>query len=210
MTPSDFLNIFPEFRQSGRVLIENILQSAAMRTIPAETRIYTEGDSCNAIAFILSGEIRIYRISELGREITLYEIGRGESCILNASCIISGSNYPAHAVSLTAVDMLLVPAATFRKLLDEHSPMRTFIFGLLSKRLASVMELVDEVAFRRMDERLSEYLLEKAANGRLERTHQQIANDLGTSREVVSRLLKDLERKGRVVISRSAVNLVDN
>jgi CRP/FNR family transcriptional regulator len=86
--------------------------------------------------------------------------------------------------------------------------MREFVFTLLSRRLSGVMELVEEVAFGRMDERLAEYLVERSADNRLETTHQKIANDLGTSREVVSRLLKDLERKGKVRLSRNEIILL--
>jgi CRP/FNR family transcriptional regulator len=86
--------------------------------------------------------------------------------------------------------------------------MRGFVFTLLSRRLSGVMELVEEVAFGRMDERLAEYLVARSADNRLETTHQKIANDLGTSREVVSRLLKDLERKGKVRLSRNEITMV--
>jgi CRP/FNR family transcriptional regulator len=150
----------------------------------------------------------VFKIGETGREITLYEIGPGETCILNASCILSGRTYPANAVSLTDVKILLIPSTAFRKLVDEHETMRDFVFNLLSRRLSSVMELVEEVAFGRLDERLTEYLVEKSENNLLETTHQKIANDLGTSREVVSRLLKDFERKQVVRLSRNSITLL--
>jgi CRP/FNR family transcriptional regulator len=150
----------------------------------------------------------VFKVGETGREITLYEIGPGETCILNASCILSGRTYPANAVSLTNVDLLLIPSTDFRRLVDEHEAMRDFVFNLLSRRLSGVMELVEEVAFGRLDERLMEYLVEKSENNLLETTHQKIANDLGTSREVVSRLLKDFERKSEVRLSRNSITLL--
>jgi CRP/FNR family transcriptional regulator len=104
--------------------------------------------------------------------------------------------------------MLLIPSIAFRRLVDEHEEMRDFVFTLLSRRLSGVMELVEEVAFGRLDERLMEYLVEKSENNVLESTHQKIANDLGTSREVVSRLLKDFERKGGVRLSRNSITLL--
>lgn len=169
--------------------------------------IYSEGDPCSGIAFIISGEIRVYKIGHTGREITLYEIGPGETCILNASCILSGASYPAHAAAVTDIELMLMSAAAFRRLVHEHPNMRDFVFSLLSQRLAGVMELVEEVAFGRMDERVLEYLVEKAENNRLETTHQKIANDLGTSREVVSRILKDFERKGRIRLFRNFIQI---
>jgi CRP/FNR family transcriptional regulator len=170
--------------------------------------IYTEGDACSAIAFLLSGEIRVYKSAEGGREITLYEIGRGETCILNAACILSHTTYPANAVSTKEGSMLLVPADHFRGLMDTTMEIRHFVFEIMSRRLTTVMALVEEVAFGRMDIRLKEYLSEKAEHGVLKSTHQKIADDLGTSREVVSRLLKDLERKGLVALLRNEITLL--
>jgi len=208
MTKNDLIKTFPVFRRSSDVLVNNLLDSASRQSIPAGKQIYSEGDDCSAIAFVLSGEIRVFKTGQTGREITLYEIGPGETCILNASCILSGRSYPANAVALTDVDVFLVPSAAFRRLVDEHEQMRDFVFTLLSRRLSDVMELVEEVAFGRMDERLLEYLIEKSADGKLETTHQKIAGDLGTSREVVSRLLKDLERKQTVRLSRNSISLL--
>ena len=164
MTKNDLIKTFPVFRKSSDVLVNNLLDSASRHSIPAGKQIYSEGDDCSAIAFVLSGEIRVFKTGQTGREITLYEIGPGETCILNASCILSGRSYPANAVALTDVDVFLVPSAAFRRLVDEHEQMRDFVFTLLSRRLSDVMELVEEVAFGRMDERLMEYLIEKSAD----------------------------------------------
>jgi CRP/FNR family transcriptional regulator len=209
MTKNEFIKAFPAFRNSPEGLTQDLLAVSRRQLIPAGTQIYREGDACSAIAFVLSGDIRIYKIGQTGREITLYEIGPGETCILNASCILSGQAYPANAVTLSETGLFLVPSAEFRRFISEHELMREFVFTLMSRRLSGVMELVEEVAFGRMDERLLDYLVEKSADNRLGTTHQKIANDLGTSREVVSRLLKDFERKGRVQLSRNAVTLLD-
>jgi len=208
MTKNEFIKTFPVFRNSSDELLKELLVIARPQAVPAGKQIYSEGDSCQVIAFVLSGELRVYKAGQTGREITLYEIGPGETCILNASCILSGMSYPANAVTISDVTMLLLPSAGFRRLVDKHEEMRDFIFTLLSRRLSGVMELVEEVAFGRMDERLLDYLIEKSENGNLDTTHQKIANDLGTSREVVSRLLKDLERKQEVRLSRSSITLL--
>ena len=209
MTSSDFTKAFPSFQNSPAGLIKGILAAGRRQRIPAGTQIYREGDACAAIAFVLSGEVRVYKIGQTGREITLYEIGPGETCILNASCILAGQRYPAHAVTDADTDLLLVPSAEFRQMVSEHERMREFVFALLSRRLSGVMELVEEIAFGRMDERLMDYLVERSGDNRLETTHQRIANDLGTSREVVSRLLKDLERKGKVRLARNEITLLE-
>ncbi len=205
MNTHEFIQTFPAFRSSSDTMLNELLTAGRRQLIPAGKQIYHEGDACSSIAFVLAGEIRVYKIGQTGREITLYEIGPGETCILNASCILAGQSYPAHAVAVTDTDLLLVPSTEFRKLVSDHEAMREFVFTLLSRRLSGVMELVEEVAFGRMDERLADYLVERSADNRLETTHQKIANDLGTSREVVSRLLKDLERKGKVRLSRNEI-----
>lgn len=208
MTHNEFLEIFPVLSTGRDSLVKELLAVSRVQDVPAGSRLYAEGDACAAIAFVLAGEIRVYKISEGGREITLYEIGPGETCILNASCILSGTSYPANAVTLAPSRILLIPSMIFRRLVGEHEELRAFVFSLLSRRLTTVMELVDEVAFGRMDGRLMDYLVGKGEKGRLETTHQKIANDLGTSREVVSRLLKDLERKGKVRLARNEITLL--
>jgi len=207
ITADEFTQVFPRFRQQHEATTQ-LLSRAGRQPFPAGTHLYWEGDSCSGIAFLLSGAIRVYKCGETGREITLYEIGPGETCILNASCILGNKRYPANAVTTSGGELVLVPAQDFRRLLDSHEVMRDFVFALLSERLGEVMELVNEVAFRRMDERLMDYLVEKSGDGVLRATHQKIADDLGTSREVVSRLLKDFERQGKLALDRSTVSLL--
>ncbi|MDA8429684.1 MAG: Crp/Fnr family transcriptional regulator [Geobacteraceae bacterium] len=208
ITPEEFAQFFPRFRRQQE-LTTQLLSQARRQSFPIGTHLYWEGDSCSGIAFLLSGSIRVYKCGETGREITLYEIGPGETCILNASCILGNNAYPANAVTVGAGELVLIPAHDFRRLLGSHEALRNFVFSMLSERLCEIMELVNEVAFRRMDERMMEYLIEKSGDGVLVATHQKIASDLGTSREVVSRLLKDFERQGRLLLGRNEIRLRD-
>jgi CRP/FNR family transcriptional regulator len=208
VTRNDFLTVFPTFKDGEKSLIDIILSMSSCQSFLSQTQLYLEGDRCPGIAFVLSGEIRVYKIGDTGREITLYEIYPGETCILNAACILSNRNYPANAVGLIDGTMLYLPEDIFKKLLAQHQVMRTFIFSLFSQRFGEIIELVEEVTFGKMDVRLEDYLVEKAENDVLKMTHQNIANDLGTSREVVSRLLKDFEHKGRIALSRNHIRLL--
>lgn len=203
---NEFTSRFPLFRRHPE-LSAQLLERARRMEIPRGTSLYWEGDSCAGIAFLLAGEIRVFKCGESGREITLYEIGPGETCILNVSCILGNNAYPANAETTAASSLIMVPAPEFKRLLDRDDTMRTFVFSLLSRRLAEVMALVHEVAFGRLDQRLVDYLVEKSADGVLAVTHQKIANDLGTSREVVSRLLKEFERQGRLLLARNEIRL---
>ncbi len=199
---------FP-FLRGNEMLSQTILEQGITQTFQPGTMIYWEGDACSHIAFIISGEIRVFKAGPSGREITLYEIIPGDTCILNVSCLLSRTKYPANAVTLSEVKALLLPARVFQDQLFAHQEMQSFVFMLLNDRLSSVMTLLEEVVFSRMDERLTEYLIEKSENNMLATTHQAIANDLGTSREVISRLLKDLELKGRVKLARNAIELLN-
>ena len=204
----EFYASFPRFNGQPE-LVSDLLAQARRQKFPAGMHLYWEGDVCSGIAFLFSGRVRVYKSGESGREITLYEIGPGETCILNASCILGNNSYPANAVTLTAGEMLLVPAPLFSRLLGSHEALRAFVFSILSERLTEVMHLVNEVAFGRMDERLLDYLVEKSCDGVLCAPHQRIANDLGSSREVISRLLKELEHQGKVSLARNEVKLLD-
>ena len=208
MTREEFIGIFRDFRDAPDEVINALLDGTARKSIPRETVIYRPGADCPSIAFVLSGLVRVYSVSESGREITLYEILPGETCILNASCLLSTSRYPAHAEAVTDVDALMIPAALFTGLVDREPAMRKYVLTLFSARLSAIMELVEEVTFGRLDRRLEEYLVEKSQDGILRTTHQAVANDLGTSREVVSRLLKDMERHGKVRLSRSEIAIL--
>jgi len=208
ISATDFTTIFPKFRQYT-ALTTHLLTLARRQSFPAGKQLYWEGDSCSGIALLLSGSIRVYKCGENGREITLYEIGPGETCILNASCVLGTNVYPANAVTARAGEMVVIPALDFRQLVGFHEVLRDFVFSLISERFCEVMELVNEVAFRRVDERLIEYLIEKSGDNVLKTTHQKIANDLGTSREVISRLLKDFEHQGRVQLGRNEIHLIN-
>ena len=205
----NFTNIFKVFREGPPEVVDRILKASEVKVIPGGTTLYRTGEACEAIGFLLSGQVRVYRIGESGREITLYEIDPGETCILNASCILSRFDYPAFAETTLDAEIIMVPGDLFRRLVDEEPVMRTFVLTLFSDRLGAIMELVEEVAFRRLDRRLADFVVEKSEDSLLPMTHQAIANELGTSREVVSRLLKDFERRGKVRLSRNEIRIIN-
>jgi CRP/FNR family transcriptional regulator len=202
-----FLEIFPFFQNASQSLVENILSLSRYQKLPGKMLVKLEGDQCQDFVLMLSGEKRIYKAGSSAREITLYEIGSGDICILNASCILSNTRLPANAATTTETEVLLIPAQHFFDMIAGYEEMRTFVHSRINESMTSIMTLASEIAFGKMDERLISYLIEKSENGTLRRTHQQIANDLGTSREVVSRLLKDFERQGLVFISRNSIEL---
>ena len=151
--------------------------------IPAGRDVFVEGDRAEAIALLLSGVVRVYKLGETGRQITLYRFGLGESCILTANAILSQGTFPAIASVEQDAEAVMIPADVFRQWVQKHDLWRGFVFDLLSQRLASVLAIVDEVAFRRMDARLAAFLLRRGQlQNPLRLTHQEIAAELGSSR----------------------------
>ena len=208
VSTDSFLESFPVFRNEHTHQLTKLLTNGVKKPLSKGDSLYFEGDQCQGIGFLLAGEIRVFKIGENGREITLYEIFPGETCILNASGLLSNQRYPANAAATADGIIIFIPAGLFLGMMSESAIMRNFIFSLFSRRFNEIIELLEEVTFGKLNERLSEYLIEKSSNDLLLTSHQKIANDLGTSREVISRLLKDFERKGQVALSRNQVKLI--
>ena len=154
--------------------------------------------------------MRVYKIGETGREITLYRFGNGESCILTANAILSHKTFPAVATVEKDAEAVMIPSDIFRAWVGKYDLWREFVFELLSERLSSVMAIVEEVAFRRMDARLASLLLTRSQHRNPWRiTHQEIAAELGSSREVISRLLEDFSAQGLIRPSRGEIEVLD-
>jgi CRP/FNR family transcriptional regulator len=191
-------------------LLRDLQQEAFYAKIPAGRDIFTEGDQVDAIALLISGVVRVYKIGEKGREITLYRFGNGESCILTANAIISQRNFPAVATVEKDAEAVMILSDTFRKWISRYDLWRGFVFDLLSQRLSSVMEIVEEVAFHRMDARTATFLLTTSIKSEIiQITHQEIAAELGSSREVISRILEDFSALGIIEVTRGNIRILD-
>ena len=210
----EILGKIPLFHSASPALRTEIHDAAAIVSLAAGEYFLREGDSCAHFAILVSGKMRVFKLAESGHEITLYHVGPGEACPLNVACILSDRPVPAMACVEEAVDAVVVPAETFRRWIAEHESLRTYVFQMFSTRLSEVMSLVEEVAFRRMDQRVARRLTELSARGNgtqhaIETTHADLASDLGTAREVVSRLLKEFERLGAITLSRGKIEIRD-
>jgi len=200
----------PVLKDATSQLVREFQQVAFLTKIPAGHDVFPEGDSVDAIALLISGVVRVYKIGETGREITLYRFGHGESCILTANAILSQKSFPAIATVERDAEAVMIPADTFRDWVKRYDPWREFVFELLSDRLSTVMAVVDQVVFQRMDRRVASLLLNKSkAMNPIQITHQEIAAELGSSREVISRMLEDFSQKGVVEVGRGTVEILD-
>jgi len=189
---------------------ENPTIAFIQKAIPKDTVIFNEGDECGTVAFLLSGSIRISKIGKNGREIVLYRLGSGDSCILTISSVLANISYPATAVVEEDAEAILLSVQQFKELMTINPEFQQYIYKLLAARLLEVMTLVDEIVFHKMDERLIEYLLRHSKNDEdiIEITHEELASQLGSVREVISRLLKGFERDGLIQLSHGKVKIM--
>jgi CRP/FNR family transcriptional regulator, anaerobic regulatory protein len=204
------IHVLPFLQHADSQLVREFQQTAFFANIAAGKDVFVEGDRADAIALLISGIVRVYKIGETGREITLYRFGLGESCILTANAILSQQSFPAIATVEQQAEAVMISADAFRDWVRRYDLWRSFVFDLLSQRLSSVMALVDEVAFRRVDTRIAALLLKR---GRIQNpirvTHQEIAAELGSSREVISRILEGFASEGMIRSARGSVEILD-
>jgi CRP/FNR family transcriptional regulator len=199
---------FPFFKTITAPAREALLARAIHKRLAHRQVLVSSGTECAHLPFVLSGTLRIYKMSEAGKELTLYRIERGESCILSATCILNGGSFPAIAEAEGATEVLLVPAAPMAALVESNAEWRSYIFALYAKRLDELLVLVDEVAFHHVDSRIAAYLSRHGeAGSTVQRTHAEIASELGTSREVVTRILRDFEADGIIATSRGKIDI---
>lgn len=174
--------------------------------LPAGTVLFDERQTCQGFPLILAGSVKVAKLSSQGRELPLYRVGPGDTCIITTSCLLGKTAYNARGTAESALELVLVPTEKFSNLLAEQV-FRDFVFQLFSTRIADLMQLVEEVAFKKLDQRLAALLLGK---GRLVRaTHQQLADDLGSVREIVSRLLKGFATQKLVALGREQIEILD-
>lgn len=212
MNTTEFASVFDFAQTMKKEHLDLLLGSSSVSNAEAGDIILDINKQCSGIGFVLSGDIRFYRHSDEGREITLYHITKGHMCILTASCYLGKGyiDYPVGAVAETASKILFVSFDIFGKLFSESESMRRYFFTAMADRLYNVMDVIDGVAFRSVNSRLGEYILKKTANGKhpLYATHSEIARDIGSAREVVSRLLKKLEKEEIVHLFRGKLEVV--
>ena len=204
------VRVLPLLGHADPELMLEFQKRASFAQIPKGQDVFLEGDKVDAIALLISGVVRVYKIGETGREITLYRFGNGESCILTANAILSQKNFPAVATVEQEAEAVMIPSESFRDWVRRYDLWREFVFDLLSERLSAVMAIVEEVAFRRMDTRVATFILEHSRlSDSIQITHQEIAAELGTSREVVSRILEDFSASGMVNVSRGMIKVLE-
>lgn len=211
MTPdATWITRFPELQRLPEEFSARLLASSQLVSLKEGGRAYAPGTTPESYLLLLDGSVRVQQVSEGGREIVLYRVMAGESCVLTTACLMGNEAYPAEALAETAVKAVAIPRATFDDLIARSPQFRKFVFGAFSMRLTEMFHVVAEVAFARMDIRLAGKLLELShGESRVDLTQQQLAAELGSAREVVSRMLAEFHRRGLVSTHRGSISITN-
>jgi CRP/FNR family transcriptional regulator len=199
---------FPNLLETSDPVLDDLFSRANLVRLGAGEYVFYPGSRCQGYAFVTKGVVRCQVLSEQGRQIVLYHVGPGDSCVLTTSCLLGDTVYPAEGVAQTEVSALVIPAEAFRAAVDRSPALRCHVFRNFATSLAAVMARLADVVFGDIDRRLIQILL-ASGETRVSRTHQELADELGTAREVVSRHLKRLEHLGWVGLGRGSIELLD-
>lgn len=204
----DWLSLFPDLMALEPLAKDLLAQNSRIVEAPVGTVGYREGGACGAYVMRLAGKSRVFKMSASGREILLYRVAAGETCVITTTCLLGNSHYPASTVVEEAIRDVIIPAAAFNQLMIDSKVFRTFVMTNYGVLISDLIVLLDEVAFHTLDARLAKLLLDAGASS-IHRTHQQLADELGTAREVVSRQLKRFEQKHWITMGRGQLEIQD-
>jgi len=205
-TQAELRRLYPALSDLDDRVFAATMAQAQVVELPAGTQLFAEGSACRQFPLVRSGSIRVAKAGG-GRELQRYRVGPGEGCVLTGSCLVGRRDYPATGVVESDVLLVVLPSAVFEQLMATRAPFRQYVFGLFAERLTDLMGLVEAVAFHRLDRRLASALL---GHGKvIEGTPQQLADELGSEREIVTRLLRSFADQGRVRVGRGSVEVLD-
>lgn len=208
METLSWLNAFPALLALDEPAKALLTKHSRIAEAPVGTIGYSEGMPCDAYVMRLAGKSRVYKLSSSGREILLYRVAAGETCVLTTTCLLGRSDYPASTVVEEPIRDVIIPASVFHQLMVDSAVFRRFVMENYGALISDLIVLLDEVAFSSLDARLAKLLLDEAT-AKINRTHQQLADELGSAREVVSRQLKRFENKGWVMLGRGHIEVIN-
>lgn len=201
---------FPGLAGISREVSDLLDRKARSAKLAKGTVVFGPGNPAENLMLLIEGTVRVQQLSEAGREIVLYRVHGGESCVLTTACLLAFEDYSAEGVAETDVEAILIPRDTFDELMSISKEFRAFVFEAYSKRITDLFLVIEEIAFKRMDIRLAQKLIElQDDDNALHLTHQQLAIELGTAREVISRQLKEFERRDWVSLKRGVIEIRD-
>ncbi len=200
------LQRYPMLDVAGRVL-DDALASAASMKVPAGAMMFDEDQPCMGFPLVISGSAKVIKAAPNGRELHLYDVHPGEACVLTSRCLVDSARYEARGITREPVELVVLPPAAFRTLIDSVAPFREFVFKRFAERMAGLLDLISAVTFQKLDQRLAGAIASRPSPIRT--THQALADELGSVREIVSRLLKNFESQGWVRLAREQIEVLD-
>ena len=206
---SGHLAFWNDLKEDERALL---VRTAVRRQVGRGTLLHGGAADCVGLLLVLSGQLRVYTLSGEGRELTLYRLFERDLCLLSASCMISSIQFDVMVSAEEDVDVVQIPPDVYRNLMDGSLAVANYTNQLMASHFSDVMWLIDQIQNRRMDARIAELLMEESTlrgGTRLSITHEQIANHLGSAREVVTRMLRYFQSEGLVRLSRGSIELTD-
>ena len=210
MSIGDWTERFQGTRALPRGVRDRLLRVAQIRNYPKGQEVFGPRNIPDSLLFLLEGTIRVSQTSENGRDIVLYRVDAGESCVLTTACMLAEEAYNAEGLAESEISVVVLPRPAFDALVADEAAFRNFVFAAYSRRLIDLLRVVDDVAFGRIDVRLAERLLTLVGGDReIAATHAQIASELGTAREVISRVLHDFQKRGYIAQSRGRIEITD-
>lgn len=207
---SGFEKVYPELAKINDPEWLEILQAADYMQVPAGAVLLDQDDICSGYVMLLSGDVRVFQYAPDGRELTLYRLSPGDTCVMSLNSILHSRQFGAVAKTENDVSALVLTPVQFFKALSASEKFRLHIMTGMSDRYCDMLTVVEDTAFKRLDIRLAcclGRLFEKAQSDSLSITHQELARELGTTREVVSRALKDMERQQCIRLSRGSIHI---
>lgn len=210
MMIKDWTERFQGTRALPRAVRDRLITVARVVRMPKGTQVFGPDNVPDSLLFLHDGRIRVSQSSDNGRDIVLYRVEAGDSCVLTTACMLAEEAYNAEGTAETDITAIVLPKPSFDTLVAEEEAFRKFVFAAYSRRLIDLLRVVDDVAFGRLDIRLAERLVDLAGDQKeIPATHQQLASELGTAREVVSRVLQDFQKRGLIAQSRGRIALTD-
>ncbi len=203
----ELLAAYPILRQLSPQLLQVVFSEGKLVNLPAGNMAFDEQSPCQSYLMVTSGRVRVVKPVSNGRELLLYRVQPGESCILTVSCLLGDCSYQARGIIESELACVIVHRPMFLQLVEQSPEFRTYIFRFFGERVTHLMELIEAVSFRKLDQRLAQYLLRNGPA--LEITHQYLAAELGSVREVVSRILEDFRAQGIVQLDRGLIHVMD-
>lgn len=199
-------DFYPVLASIPKVDVDKVLKNTKLVSLKSGAVVFEELQNCNAFPFVLSGNVRVVKRSGTGREIALYNVTPGDACVVSSACLLGKKPYNAVGLVQSDCELLMMPADDFDHLLSIKA-FREFVFSLFSKRVLDLMLLVDEVAFRKLDQRLARLLIGKGPS--IEVSHQHLADELGTVREIITRTLNGFSDRQLVRLTRGSIQVID-